>query len=151
MAQYIQIPVPVKPSAPPPTQTIAVPIYVPRPDVEAGKPKDTKPITFIQQHNHPTQHHVTVVQHTPPKGVCASSGWICLGLFGFLFILLLLGVSSSGDCVSSDNWLFCDNHLHTHHDEDHDHMHGMALLLFGFIAVGGIAACWWFSDRSSRC
>lgn len=142
-AQYIQrVAVPVQPQ----TVGVPVPVYAQPPEPRHTLPKQ---FTYVQNHVHPIQHHLTVVE-SKPKDSCLPSWWICFGLFGFIFILLLLGISTTGDCVSSDNWLFCDNHLHTHHhhdDDDHDHNNDWALLFIVVIAIGGIAACWWFSDR----
>lgn len=123
---------------------VPVPVYAQPPD--GRRQEQPKQFTYVQTHIHPVQHRIAVVESKPPQDNCPS-WWICFGLFGFVFILLLLGISTTGDCVSSDNWLFCDNHLHTHHDDDNNHDHGWGLLLIGIIAIGGIAACWWFSGR----
>jgi len=135
-------------------ETRQIELTVPN-DPEKGIQKQ-KPLVFTQVHVHPTPPatQLTFIQRTASRfHNCSSSVWICVGLFGFLFVLLLLGMSNSGDCVSSDNWLFCDNHPHTHsanldHSADHDH-NQYIFPLFVFLFIGSIFACFWFSDRRS--
>jgi len=114
------------------------------------------PLVFSQVHFHPQVNvhptspatHLTFIQRTTSRfHDCSSSPWLCIGLFGFFFVLLLFGMSNSKDCVSSDSWLFCDNHPLDHsgvHSDDHNHY---VFPLLVFIFIGSFFACFWFSDR----
>ena len=147
---FRQMTVPAANATPPTTitnETKPIGLFVPD-DPENGVQKK-KPLVFTQVHVHPAPPvaQLTLIQRTASRfHDCSSLTLICMGLFGFLFILLLLGMSNSGDCVSSDSWLFCDNHVHDH-SADHDHSLYMFPLFVLFI--GSIFVCFLFSGHRS--
>lgn len=140
---------------PPPKKPNAIALAVPLPGQrdpgqrdpgQRDPEKGQSPLVFNQVHVHtpPSTSPATYLIHTTSRfHNCTSSPWLCVGIVGFLFVLLMLGMSNSGDCVSSDSWLFCDNHPNPHPLDDHHNI----VPLFAFLFIVSMFACFWFSGR----
>jgi len=70
-----------------------------------------------------------------------ASSWYCWGIFGFIFILLLLSAASTTNCTTGtwlgyNTWLVCD---------DTTDVSDVGALFFVLLVLGGLgmlAACW---------